>query len=196
LRTTNHGLGCNVIGPRDDGPDASAFLAIVLLAAPVPVAATEQTRQPSSQTLPVPRFVSLKADRVNLRQGPSTDHPIAWVYQRAGLPMEVLREFDGWRQIRDSEGVTGWVQAVMLSGRRTALVQPWESPTKPQGQAVKVALRTADREAATPRAFIEAGVIANVLACDGTWCHVSVSDIRGYIEQVKLWGVYQNEVVK
>src|SRR5262245_12595892 len=71
--------------------------------------------------LPVPRYVSLKTDRVNLREGPSKDHRTAWVFQRAGLPVEIVAEFETWRRIRDSEGTEGWVLHSLLSGRRTAL---------------------------------------------------------------------------
>src|SRR5262245_33767699 len=81
------------------------------------------TAGPSGQ--PVPRFVSLKSDRVNLRQGPGTEYPTAWVFRRAGLPVEVLKEFESWRQVRDAEGTTGWVSGAMLSGRRTAVILPW-----------------------------------------------------------------------
>ena len=72
-----------------------------------------------------PRYVSLKTDRVNLREGPSKDHRTAWVFQRAGLPVEIVAEYETWRRIRDSEGTEGWVLHSLLSGRRTALVMPW-----------------------------------------------------------------------
>src|SRR5271165_6481705 len=75
--------------------------------------------------LPVPRFVSLKASEVNARVGPGADYQIAWVFRRAGLPVEVLAEFENWRQIRDSSGSTGWVNAALTSARRTAVVAPW-----------------------------------------------------------------------
>ena len=74
--------------------------------------------------LPLPRFASLKTDRVNLREGPSKDHATKWVYERAGLPVEITAEFEIWRKVRDSEGVEGWVLHSLLSGRRTALVTP------------------------------------------------------------------------
>src|ERR1700742_2554564 len=72
--------------------------------------------------LPVPRFVSLKPDRVNVRTGPTRDQDVSWVYTRAGLPVEITAESDNWRRIRDSEGAEGWVYHSMLSGRRTAVV--------------------------------------------------------------------------
>src|SRR5262245_50012280 len=75
--------------------------------------------------LPIPRFVSLKSDKVNVRKGPSTDQSIVWVFSRAGLPVEVIAESDNWRRVRDSEGADGWVWHSLLSGRRTVLIAPW-----------------------------------------------------------------------
>ncbi len=144
--------------------------------------------------LPVPRFVSLKSDRVNLRNGPGTDYATSWVFRRAGMPVEVINEFEGWRQVRDAEGTTGWVLQNMLSGRRTALVLPWE--LKPGQPTPEIQLRDSDRDTATPVAVVEAGVIANVRSCDKRWCAVVIGDFRGYVEQGKLWGVYAGEVVK
>ena len=73
--------------------------------------------------LPVPRFVSLKADRVNVRGGPDKDHDVSWIYTRVGWPVEITAEFENWRRIRDSDGSEGWVYHSLLSGKRTAAVQ-------------------------------------------------------------------------
>jgi SH3-like domain-containing protein len=143
--------------------------------------------------LPVPRFVSLKADRVHARQGPGLDHKVLWIYRRAGLPLEVVREFEGWRQVRDSDGAESWVVRSLLSDRRTALVMPWET-RKPEPQ--KSELRADDKDTAAVVAIVEAGVIANIRSCDTRWCHVSVGDYRGYIAQSRLWGVYPGESVR
>lgn len=144
--------------------------------------------------LPLPRFVSLKSDEVNLRAGPGREYPTQWVFRRAGLPLEVLKEFDSWREVRDADGVTGWVNQTLLSGRRTALVLPWE--VKPDGEAVNVPLRESDSDRARPVAMVAAGVIANVHTCDSRWCDVTIDGYRGYIEQNRLWGVYAGEIVK
>lgn len=144
--------------------------------------------------LQIPRFVSLKSDRVNMRSGPGTDYPTLWVFRRVGLPVEVLREFEGWRQIRDAEGATGWVLQSLLSGRRTALVQPWD--VKPDQPVPLVPVRTDDSESSHPVAEVEAGVVANVAGCDGRWCRISIGEVRGFLPQNKLWGVYPNETVK
>jgi SH3-like domain-containing protein len=143
--------------------------------------------------LPVPRFVSLKSDRVHSRQGPGTDHKVLWVYRRAGLPVEVLREFEGWRQVRDSDGSEGWVAQALVSGRRTALVLPWEAKA---GRRTQVQLHSDDRAGSAPVAMLEAGVIANIRSCDTRWCYVSVGDFRGYVEQNRLWGVYPGETIR
>ena len=78
--------------------------------------------------LPLPRYASLKTDRVNLREGPSKEHPTKWVFQRAGLPVEITAEFEIWRKVRDSEGAEGWVLHSLLSGRRTGLVGSARKP--------------------------------------------------------------------
>jgi SH3-like domain-containing protein len=144
--------------------------------------------------LPTPRFVSLKSDRVNLRSGPGTDYPTTWVFRRAGMPVEVIKEFEAWRQVRDAEGATGWVLGTMLSGRRTALVLPWE--VKPGQPVPEVAIKDTGRDAGRPVAMVEAGVIANLRSCDKRWCAVVVGDFKGFVEQSKLWGVYPDEAIK
>ncbi len=73
--------------------------------------------------LPVPRFVSLKVERVNVRGGPDKDHDVAWIYTRVGWPVEITAEFENWRRIRDSDGSEGWVYHSLLSGKRMAVVQ-------------------------------------------------------------------------
>jgi SH3-like domain-containing protein len=174
-----------------------AFVALVAMAFAAGAEAQSNPAPPNfpgGSGLPVPRFVSLKSDRVNMRKGPGTDYPTAWVYRRAGLPLEVIKEFEGWRQVRDADGVSGWVLQSFLSGRRTALVLPWE--VKGGRAPPKVALRDDDSDRARPVAMVEAGVIANIASCDGHWCRVSIDRFRGYIEQKKLWGVYEGEVVK
>jgi SH3-like domain-containing protein len=144
--------------------------------------------------LPVPRFVSLKSDRVNMRNGPGTDYPTGWVYRRAGLPLEVIKEFEGWRQVRDSDGAEGWVLQSFLSGRRTGLVLPWER--KASTAAPIVPVYAGDSLSSSVVANVEAGVIANLHSCDGRWCRVSIEQYNGYIEQKKMWGAYEGEVIK
>ena len=98
----------------------AAMAALLLLA---PFAAARAGNDTATSGLPVPRFVSVKADRVNVRGGPDKDHDVSWVYTRVGWPVEIIAEFENWRRIRDSDGAEGWVYHSMLSGKRTAAVQ-------------------------------------------------------------------------
>lgn len=157
------------------------------LAAP---AFAQQVQNGPVSGLPIPRFVSLKSDRVNLREGPSKDHRTSWVFQRAGLPVEILAEFETWRRIRDAEGGEGWVLHSLLSGRRTALVGPWM-----KGQPPLDLYQRAD-ERAPVVARLEPGVLANIRQCDGTWCRIEAERFDGFIRQDRLWGVYPNEKVE
>ncbi|MBI1385391.1 MAG: hypothetical protein GC150_10810 [Rhizobiales bacterium] len=142
--------------------------------------------------LAVPRFVSLKADVVNVRRGPGQDYPIDWVFRRVGLPVEIIDEADVWRQIRDSDGATGWVHTRMLSGRRTALVLPWARAGEGQ-TGETVAIRDDQGASAKVIARLTAGSLVSVPRCTGRTCQISIDDYRGWVEQPKLWGVYAGE---
>jgi len=136
--------------------------------------------------LPIPRFVSLKAEKVNVRRGPSSDYPVAWVFQRKGLPVEIIAEFENWRRIRDSEGAEGWILQNMLSGKRTAMMAPWrqDTPIPLYAEASKTSGLVAQ---------ISAGVVGEVENCAGEWCEVSAGGYDGFVEQANLWGVYPGE---
>lgn len=142
----------------------------------------------SASGLPVPRYVSLKSDRVNVRTGPTKDHEVAWVFTKPGLPVEVTAEFENWRRIRDAEGAEGWVYHSLLSGRRTAVVTARE-----KDQLVGVSDNPATSSEIT--AQLQPGVLTAVKRCDGNWCRVSGKRFDGWVPQERLWGVYPNEKV-
>lgn len=167
------------------------FVALIMLATSGGVArAQDASASTGPSGLQIPRFVSLKADRVNVRKGPSTDHPVSWVFSRAGLPVEVTAESGHWRRVRDSESSEGWVFHSLLSGRRTALIMPWVKSDEP------VSLRKSPSGGSDLVARLLPGVLANVLTCDGAWCHVSVDEYTGWLKQDVLWGVYRGETLK
>jgi SH3-like domain-containing protein len=139
--------------------------------------------------LQLPRYASLKTDRVNLREGPSKDHATTWVFQRAGLPVEITAEFETWRKVRDSEGTEGWVLHSLLSGRRTALVAPGKKKEN-------FRIFTSANDGGDLAATLESGVIVNIRNCDGSWCYVDGDGFKGYIRQANLWGVYPGDKVE
>jgi SH3-like domain-containing protein len=133
--------------------------------------------------LPVPRWVSLKAGKVNVRQGPSPEHAILWTYVREGLPVEVIAEFDTWRRIRDQSGETGWVRQQLISGRRTVVFTGEDNVpiTMKPGRVDRVV------------AFAAPGLVAELQACHGLWCEVSAKGYDGYVPRDRLWGLYLGE---
>lgn len=136
--------------------------------------------------LPVPRFVSLKSDKVNLREGPTKEHRTKWIYQRANLPVEIVAESENWRRIRDSDGTEGWVLHSLLIGRRYVLVSPWRVD-------MPVPLYSEARAGSRVVAQLMPDVLALVRSCDLVWCRISGPDYDGYIDKTQLWGVYPDE---
>ena len=170
------------------------FCSVVVLASSVLGASVSPGFSAKDSTLttsglPVPRYVSLKSDHVNVRAGPTKDNDVAWVYTRSGLPVEITAEFENWRRVRDSEGAEGWVYHSLLSGRRTAVIS-----MKTRDELASLYDRPDPTSAIAAR--LQAGVVAQVKKCVAAWCHVSGNGFDGWIEQQRLWGVYADEKVE
>lgn len=157
-----------------------AAFAACMLAVPDGARAAEETPSQS-----VPRFVSLKSEEVNLRTGPGQRYPIEWVYRRAGYPVEIVAQFDVWRQIRDADGTVGWVHQSLLSGRRSALVTG----------GVRT-LRAEPKSSADGVALAEPGVMLDLVLCQGDWCEVSARGYSGWLRRNEIWGVYPDETLR
>jgi SH3-like domain-containing protein len=166
---------------------AKRALFVMILAALAGTARAEATGPASG--LAVPRFVSLKADKVNMHIGPAKTYEVKWVYQRAGLPVEIIAEFETWRRIRDADGADGWVYHSLLSGLRTGMVI-----AKSKDELVPVYEKTDVESAVVAR--LEPGVIGSVKRCNDGWCTIAGRGFEGWIRQVRLWGVYPNEKVE
>ena len=138
--------------------------------------------------LAIPRFVSLKTEKVNVRKGPSSDHAVAWVYQAKGLPLEITAEFETWRRVRDAEGAEGWILQNMLTGKRTALIAPSR-----KGSFVNLMSGPSVESGAVAK--LASGVISDIKSCDGTWCRIVANGYDGYVDQNLIWGAYQGEAL-
>ena len=166
---------------------AGMMAGAVLAATPAALAAGEPPTGAVSG-LPIPRFVSLKSDRVNVRSGPNKDQDVRWVYTRAGMPVEITAEFENWRRIRDWEGAEGWVYHSLLSGKRSAVVVPsLKDDLVPLYENPDVESEVAAR--------LQSGVFIQIKSCTGKWCQVSGKNFSGWIVQERLWGAYPNEKV-
>ncbi len=136
--------------------------------------------------LPLPRWASLHFDEVNMRSGPGTRYPIEWVYHRRELPVQIEREFEGWRLIEDQDGVKGWVHQATLTGRRSFVVTGEER-----------VLRRSAAEESSPVARLKPGVVGHIRPCEAhaAWCEVQVGDYRGFLKRGEIYGIYPDEAV-
>lgn len=153
--------------------------------------AAAQTAAVGPSGLPLPRFVSLKANRVNSRIGPGLSYPVDWLYLKPGLPMEVIQEFDNWRRVRDAEGAEGWINQSLLSGRRTGIVAPWQ-----RGRDALQPLFAQPREDARVTASVEPGAMGAIRMCNGDWCELDFGGQVGWMRQTLVWGAYPGETIK
>ena len=141
--------------------------------------------------LPLPRFVSLKSARVNSRVGPGVNYSVDWMYTKSGLPMEIIQEYDTWRRVRDAEGSEGWINQSLLSGKRTAIVAPWQ-----RGKGAQINVHAQPSGESGVVAMVEPGVIGSIKSCDGQWCQMTLGGQTGWISQSQVWGAYPGEKVK
>ncbi|PCI61076.1 MAG: hypothetical protein COB37_08840 [Kordiimonadales bacterium] len=169
-------------------PTFLAFLAAMILSFGLTSPLAAQPKQTiGASGNPIPRFISIRDDKALMRTGPGRQYPIKWVFKRKYLPLEVVAEYDVWRQVRDNEGAMGWMhsQLFIRGGRRFAVIRG------------KTRSLFRDKSLDSPIAITaEAGVIGEIIACEGIWCQINIQDHTAWIERRHLWGIYKNEVVK
>jgi len=125
---------------------------------------------------PTPHFVSLRAEAANGRRGPSLQSRIDWIYQRESLPLEVIGVNGQWRRVRDPDGVETWMFAQDLDERRTAYFK------------TQAALLREPHRSSAATAYIAAGVVGGLTACQGAWRRVAVGSHVGWVDKSALWG--------
>jgi SH3-like domain-containing protein len=176
--------------PDAQGPSRRALCTVFRVRLRVPVllgvlmlAALLALRQShAEEKLPLPRYASFKSDEVNLRAGPGENYPKQWVYQRAGMPVEIFEEWYTWRRIRDYQGVTGWVSVNLLTSKRTAIVIE-----------TRRTLHDSPDETAPAVAELDPGVIGRLEACNAGWCQLEVKGYEGWLKRTDIWGVNPTE---
>lgn len=141
--------------------------------------------KPSRTGLKLPRFVSLRADEVNVRAGPGVRYPVKWVFVRRHLPVEITAEFETWRKVRDSSGAEGWVHRAMLISRRNVVVVDKQTT-----------LRRRPKDDSPAIARLNPGMVARVEECSAIWCNVTIQGYDGWLRRAGVWGLYPNESPK
>jgi SH3-like domain-containing protein len=165
---------------------AAAGAAAAAAAGAATAAAPAEPAKGTVTSMPLPRFAALRSDEVNLRTGPGVRYPIDWVYKRRDLPVQIEREFEVWRLVRDQDGVKGWVHQATLTGRRSFVVTGAE----------RVLHRQAGSDA-TAVARLQPGVVGHIRACEAAaeWCQVQVGDYKGWLRRDEFWGILPNEAI-
>ncbi len=156
-------------------------------AAPAAPAAPAEPPKGTVTGLPLPRFVALKTDEVNLRAGPGTRYPIDWVYKRRDLPVEIEREFEVWRLVEAPDGTKGWVHEATLTARRGFIVTGGDRT-----------MRAAGADTAPAVAVLQTGVVGRIHACaaGADWCQVQVGAYRGWLKRTDFWGSFPGEAIQ
>ena len=123
-------------------------------------------------------FLTLRNDKVNLRQGPSFEYPIKLFYKKKFLPVLVQESFENFRKIRDHENNTGWVHISQLSKKKAAI-------TIEDDQLVfdKPSIYS------TPSAVLKKGKLCRIKKCKDNWCKVQVENFKGWVKKDILWGL-------
>ena len=119
-----------------------------------------------------------------MRVGPGTRFPVKWQYQRAGLPLEVIGEYNDWREVRDSEGESGWMHKRLLTGARYGLTKSSEPG---------IPIRRSAEDDGYILVFLRNNVVVRINQCLDKWCDVSTANFEGWMQRSHLWGVYLDE---
>ena len=122
-------------------------------------------------------FLSLRNNKVHLRQGPSFDYPIKLIYKKKFLPVEVIDQLDNWRKIKDYESNTGWIHISQLSKKRTAINNKKNS-----------IIFVRDTIYSKPLVKLEKGRLLLIKKCLDLWCKISSGSYTGWIRKENLWG--------
>lgn len=149
-------------------------LALALVPATAAVAADKK----------LPYWASISPSEARLRTGPGRNFPATWLYRRAGLPVRVVGSVPAWRRIVDPDGATGWIQANLLSDKRTGFVRG-------NGQVLRVDPDNRGRVLWQ----VELGVVGGLSKCNEGWCMLDVKGRRGYLPKAALWGIEPAETL-
>lgn len=133
--------------------------------------------------LPLPRYVSLKATKANVRRGPSLTHRIDWIFKRRNMPLVVTAEHGHWRRVQDIDGAGGWVHYSLLSGSRTVIVTADMLPLNMRAEPDTAMV-----------AQLELGVVAQLQKCGEDWCRIAAGGYKGWVRKHNIWGVGDDEI--
>ena len=159
----------------------STLINLIIITAAISLNAANQKGQITN--LPIPRFVSLKTSKGNIRRGPSLSHKIDWVLMVPNIPLKIVKEYEHWRRVVDYEGASGWIHYSLISGARTVMVLKDMEPLykKPSYDSVV-------------KANIQINAIGQLGECNKNWCYLKFYNEKGWVNRENLWGLTEGEI--
>ena len=123
-------------------------------------------------------FLTLRNEKVNLRQGPSFEYPIKLFYKKKFLPVLVQDKFENFRKIRDHENNSGWVHISQLSKKKAALT-------------IDNNLLVFNKPSiySKPSVVLKKGRLCKIIKCNDLWCKIKVENFKGWVKKESLWGL-------
>ena len=122
-------------------------------------------------------FLMLKNNKVNVRFGPSFEHPIKYVYLKKYLPIKIIDKKENFRRIIDFKKNSGWIHASQLrKGKSFITLQNkilFSKPTKFSKPIIKIAK----------------GRLLIVSKCKIKWCKVKTESHIGWVRNNYVWGM-------
>ena len=122
-------------------------------------------------------FLSLKNNKVNLRQGPSFEYPIKLTYKKKYLPILILGKSETWRKIKDFESNSGWIHVSQLSKKKSAINKKNNS-----------VLYKKPTIYSKPIAKLEIGRLVLIKKCQAKWCKITSGGFSGWVYKNSFWG--------
>ena len=123
-------------------------------------------------------FLTLRNEKVNLRQGPSFDYPVKIFYKKKFLPVLIQDRSENFRKVRDHENNTGWIHISQLSKKKAAIVID-----------DKLILFNSPTIYSNPIAILKKGRLVKIKKCKNDWCKVMTGDFSGWVKKESLWGL-------
>jgi SH3-like domain-containing protein len=160
-------------------PDKAVW-GVALALALVACGGEREARDPDTPSgFKVPRYVSIRSEKVNGRAGPSEEHPVLWTYTARGLPLQVVAETEDWRRVCDPEGGLSWVKRSLVSGERKVM----------RVKAERLAIHRRPQETSPAVAWLNPRGVASLDRCDKGWCRIEVGGRQGWARESEVWGV-------
>ena len=124
-------------------------------------------------------FLTLKYNEVKVRQGPSFEYPVKFIYNKKYLPVKVIDSKDNFKKIIDLKNNSGWIHISQLTKKKSAI------------NIFDLALIFRKPNIySKPIAKLESGKMVTIKRCKDKWCKISTQNISGWIKKKFLWGKF------